>query len=103
MQAAGPVPDESNQADVSHIAQTRPGVEQYRWEIMSEPIRDCFDHALVIEDDGRVRIKSTCKACDFSGIVSVADGSLMNWKTQHVCGHVRPFSSRLPNNGPQLC
>ena len=85
-----------------HFAQTYSGAELYSL-IMSEPKRACFDHALATEDGGRILIKSRCKTCGFSGIVSAADGSLANWETQHVCGTARPFYSRLPNNGPELC
>jgi len=44
-----------------------------------------FDETLVRDQDGSVRIKSTCKRCEASQLVNAGDGSLRKWESQHVC------------------
>jgi hypothetical protein len=44
-----------------------------------------FDNAPAYDEDGRVVIKSSCRKCGESKLVSIRDGSLAKWESQHVC------------------
>ncbi len=44
-----------------------------------------FNHDMARDVDGRIRVKSTCKQCGAYKLVSVRDGSLARWESQHVC------------------
>jgi hypothetical protein len=51
-----------------------------------------FDNAQAYDEDGRIVIKSTCKACGAFQLVSIRDGSLDKWESEHRC----PDESRIP-------
>ena len=70
---------------VSCFAQTCRAADFSLEPIMSTPENLEFEHALAFSEEGHVRIKSTCKRCGVSGIVSVRDGSLVNWESRHAC------------------
>lgn len=44
-----------------------------------------FDHQLAKDKRGRIRIKSMCKKCGTSELVSVMDDSLTRWEDGHKC------------------
>ena len=44
-----------------------------------------FDEVLARDDDGVVRIRSTCKRCGVFRLVNAGDGSLRKWENEHVC------------------
>ena len=44
-----------------------------------------FDNALAYDEENRAVIKSTCKKCGESKLVSIRDRSLAKWEAQHVC------------------
>ena len=48
-----------------------------------------FDNAPAYDEDGRLVIKSTCKKCGESNLVSVRDRSLAKWELQHACDGAR--------------
>jgi hypothetical protein len=49
-----------------------------------------FDSALAYDDDAHVRIKSTCIGCGSFMLVSVLDGTLKQWESQHTCWYAKP-------------
>ena len=57
-----------------------------------------------IHVESRLRIRSVCRSCGASRVVSVLDGSLETWKEQHVCekkgpAHAEPPAKRIALNG----
>jgi len=52
---------------------------------MSDPARPDFSHAPAYADEHRVLIKSTCKKCGESALVSIIDGSAKKWELMHRC------------------
>jgi hypothetical protein len=56
---------------------------------------DPFDHGLFRDADGRGRIKSACTRCGAFKVVSLADGSLADWESQHDCGNLRQMKPRI--------
>jgi hypothetical protein len=44
-----------------------------------------FDNAPAYDEDGHIVIKSTCRKCGESKLVSVRDLSLKKWESQHTC------------------
>jgi hypothetical protein len=44
-----------------------------------------FDNAPAYDEDGRLVIKSTCRQCGESKLVSVRDRSLAKWESRHAC------------------
>lgn len=44
-----------------------------------------FDQAFARDDDGNVRIKSTCRRCGAFRLLNAGDGSLLKWERQHLC------------------
>jgi len=45
---------------------------------------DKFEHELT-RSEGRVLLRSTCRHCGASKVVSRADGSLEEWESEHGC------------------
>ncbi|MGB9255291.1 MAG: hypothetical protein WCC25_10700 [Candidatus Korobacteraceae bacterium] len=48
-----------------------------------------FDHTLARDEEKRALIKSTCKNCGASKVVSIRDGSMAEWEYAHICKNVR--------------
>lgn len=44
-----------------------------------------FENKLARDEEGNVRIESICKRCGDSQVVSVRDGSLESWESNHTC------------------
>jgi hypothetical protein len=51
-----------------------------------------FENAPAYEQDDRLVIRSTCKNCGAFRFVSVRDGSLEKWESEHKC----PDVPRIP-------
>jgi hypothetical protein len=58
-----------------------------------------FDNDQAYDEDGRIVIKSTCKNCGAFRLVSVRDGSLELWESQHECPAVPKIP---PGTGPTV-
>jgi hypothetical protein len=56
-----------------------------------------FDNAPAYDEDGRIVIKSTCRNCGESKLVSVRDLSLPRWESQHVCYGVPKLPPKFAN------
>jgi hypothetical protein len=54
-----------------------------------------FDNALAYDEENRAVIKSTCKQCGESKLVSIRDRSLTTWEAQHVCPGVPKIPPRF--------
>lgn len=54
-----------------------------------------FANAPAYDEDGRLVIKSTCSDCGAFQFVSVRDGSLRNWESQHECPNTLEITLRL--------
>jgi hypothetical protein len=52
---------------------------------MSDPARPDFSHAPAYADEHHVLIKSTCKKCGESALVSIVDDSVKKWELTHRC------------------
>jgi len=52
-----------------------------------------FKHELVVHEP-HLLVKSMCKRCGASGVVSVYDGSLEKWEDEHECQN-RPQTATL--------
>ena len=64
-------------------------------ELPSQSIANSFKHELVLrEPHSHLFIKSMCKRCGASGVVSVHDGSLEKWQGEHEC-QKRPQTATL--------
>lgn len=44
-----------------------------------------FDNAPARDEEGRIVVKSTCCKCGAFELVSVRNGSLKRWESQHAC------------------
>ena len=54
-----------------------------------------FANAPAYDADGLLVIKSTCSDCGAFQFVSVRDGSLKRWESQHECCHTLKIILRL--------
>jgi hypothetical protein len=54
-----------------------------------------FENALAYDEENRAVIKSTCKKCGESKLVSIRDGSLAKWEAQHTCPDVPKIPPRF--------
>jgi len=54
-----------------------------------------FANAPAYDGDGRLVIKSTCSGCGAFQFVSVRDGSLRKWESQHECSNTLKITLRL--------
>jgi len=64
-------------------------------EPSSQSIANSFEHELVLRElHSHLFIKSMCKRCGASGVVSVHDGSLEKWEGRHECQN-RPETATL--------
>jgi hypothetical protein len=54
-----------------------------------------FNNDPAYGEDGRLVIKSTCKSCGASQLVSVRDGTLAKWESQHECPDTPKTTLRL--------
>ena len=64
-------------------------------ELQRQSIAKSFKHELVLrEPHSHLFIKSMCKRCGASGVVSVYDGSLEKWEDEHDCQN-RPQTATL--------
>ena len=57
-----------------------------------------FENAVAYEDDDRLVIRSTCRKCGAYRFVSVRDGSLDKWESEHRC----PDAPKSPPKSGQM-
>lgn len=55
----------------------------------AKPVATPFSH-LLIHEESRLMIRSTCQECGASKVVSSADGSLDDWEDGHRCQPTKP-------------
>jgi len=59
-----------------------------------------FDEVMARDDDGVVRIRSTCRRCGAFRLVNAGDGSLRTWEERHLCPNVPKKPPGLSSEQP---